>query len=539
MTINRLMCVALGAFCAMRAFAQSASNLTLTLTQTTSEEVTAFSWVLSQSGLVTGLGNATLVFASSSQITDASGDVGPVQIQAALVFNEIDSIRLTFSQNDPNFGVAQTVTTSGGRVAGGTGAYDQASGTLDLSIVKDNNAPYSTATTSGSGMLTVGSQTTPITFTGFRGVCCVAPELGRSGVSQGFNAFGTLNGVSQGQGTATFSLYGTPPAQTSGTAVVSFSSSLSGLNLWFSYAANAGGGPPSTFNGDVVFGINRFLNATGPLMFTSNSSGTTLQATGSISTGELAPVITGVQTAFGGPQIAYNTWLQINGTNLVPANTPAGGVDWSNAPEFSIGQMPTQLGPISVTVDGLPAFIYWYCSAQTDSSCTAGDQINVLAPLIDQVDPGVSLVVVTNSGVSSVPAAASRSAQSPAFFAFDAAGHVVARHLDSSLVGPASLYPGLTTPAAVGETIAVVGSGFGGPANSTIVSGSSTQTGDLSSDLSCWISGVAANVVCALVSPGLYQFNIVIPSGVPSGDNPVNCVYEKYATFPGALIAVQ
>ncbi len=532
-------CLALGAACSMLANSQSAPNLTLNFTQTTSEQVTTNSYVLSQSGSAGALGNATLVITSGSQLVDSAGDIGPAQIRAALVFNGVDSILLYFDQGDPDFGAAQTVTTSGGQILGGTGVYAGATGSLDLTIVKDNNAPYSTATTAGSGVLTIGGQTKPITLKGFRGVCCVAPELAQSSVSQNFNVLGALNGASLGQGTATFSFFGTAPAQISGTANLSFSSSLSALNLWFSYAASASGGPPSTFSGDVVFGINRFVNATGPLMFTSNSNGTSLQATGTVSAGLSAPTITGLQTAFGWPRIAYNTWLQINGTNLVPANTPAGGVDWSNAPEFSIGQMPTQLGPISVTVDGLPAFIYWYCSAQTDSNCTAGDQINVLAPLIDRVDPGVSLVVVTNSGVSSVPAAASRSAFSPTFFAFDAAGHVVARHLDSSLVGPASLYPGLTTPAAAGETIALVGSGFGPPTDSTIVSGSAAQTGSLSSDLSCWISGVAANVVGALISPGLYQLNIVIPSGVPTGDNPVNCVYQKYATFPGALIAVQ
>jgi uncharacterized protein (TIGR03437 family) len=57
--------------------------------------------------------------------------------------------------------------------------------------------------------------------------------------------------------------------------------------------------------------------------------------------------------------------------------------------------------------------------------------------------------------------------------------------------------------------------------------------------LDCYISAVHAHTVGALVAPGLYQFNITIPTDVKSGDNPLNCVYNVTPTFPGALIAVQ
>ena len=40
------------------------------------------------------------------------------------------------------------------------------------------------------------------------------------------------------------------------------------------------------------------------------------------------------------------------------------GVDWSNAPDFANGKMPTQLGPIPI--NGMPGFVYWYCSAATN-----------------------------------------------------------------------------------------------------------------------------------------------------------------------------
>jgi uncharacterized protein (TIGR03437 family) len=113
-----------------------------------------------------------------------------------------------------------------------------------------------------------------------------------------------------------------------------------------------------------------------------------------------------------------------------------------------------------------------------------------------------------------------------------------ARHLDASLVGPSTLYPGSSTPARAGETISLYGTGFG-PISAGIVAGSSSQSGPLEGLLYCWVSGFSAKAAGALVSPGLYQINLTVPQGVPSGDNPVACVYAFYATFPGALVAVQ
>ena len=105
-------------------------------------------------------------------------------------------------------------------------------------------------------------------------------------------------------------------------------------------------------------------------------------------------------------------------------------------------------------------------------------------------------------------------------------------------MAPANLYPGSSTPAKAGEIIELYGVGFGNVPGG-IVAGSATQTGSLNTGLSCWVSGLNAQAVGALVSPGLYQINLTLPKGVPSGDNPVVCIYSFYPTFPGALIAVQ
>jgi uncharacterized protein (TIGR03437 family) len=249
-------------------------------------------------------------------------------------------------------------------------------------------------------------------------------------------------------------------------------------------------------------------------------------------------VVTQVKTASGLPQVAFNTWVEIHGTNLVPPDTPATGVDWSKAADFANGQMPTQLGPISVTIANLPAYVYWYCSAATNPNC-ATDQINVLAPLLPTAWEGLAAVVVTSNGVSSAPLIALRPARSPAFLAMDAMGHITAQHGDYSLLGPASLYPGVSTPAKPGETVILYGVGFG-LSGTPPVAGSSSQSGLVTPLPTCWISGAQATVQgAALISPGLYQVNLTIPRGTPSGDNPLACQILGVLTAPGALIAVQ
>ena len=165
----------------------------------------------------------------------------------------------------------------------------------------------------------------------------------------------------------------------------------------------------------------------------------------------------------------------IKGTNLVPANTPAGGVIWSSAPSFANGLMPTQLGSVSVTVNNKPAFVYFYCSAATDSACSQ-DQLNILTPLDNTTGP---VPVVVTSGRSSIPAfSANMQAVAPSFLLFDTVGHIAATHAIGSLLGSTTLYPGLSTPAAPSETIVLYAVGFGLPAT-PLVNGSSSQSGSL------------------------------------------------------------
>ena len=114
-------------------------------------------------------------------------------------------------------------------------------------------------------------------------------------------------------------------------------------------------------------------------------------------------------------------------------------------------------------------------------------------------------------------------------------------HADGTLVGPAQMsVPGYPfRPAQPGETIVLYGAGFGLP-NSPLTNGSSAQTGDLPSPPSIEIGGIAANVSFAgVISPGLYQFNVTVPSVVPNGDNVVTCTYQGLSTPSSDMLAIQ
>jgi uncharacterized protein (TIGR03437 family) len=54
------------------------------------------------------------------------------------------------------------------------------------------------------------------------------------------------------------------------------------------------------------------------------------------------------------------------------------------------------------------------------------------------------------------------------------------------------------------------------------------------------IGNIQATVQFAgLISPGLYQFNVVVPATAPQGDNAISATYNGVTTQPGVLINVQ
>jgi uncharacterized protein (TIGR03437 family) len=235
------------------------------------------------------------------------------------------------------------------------------------------------------------------------------------------------------------------------------------------------------------------------------------------------PVISLVSNAFGGSQtIAPNTWIQVKGVNLAPPNDSR---IWAGS-DFVNSQLPTQLDGVSVTVNGKPAFVYFISPTQ----------LNVLTP--PDAISGTIAVQVTNGGVKSNVVNSPAQPLALAFFTFDAT-HITATHLDGSLIGPTTLYPGYSTPAKPGETIIVYGNGFG-PTTVPVVSGGLTQSGTLTGQLIVAIGPGPADVPFAgLVAPGEFQFNIVVPASTPDGDISISAAYANSFTPKTATLAVQ
>ena len=235
------------------------------------------------------------------------------------------------------------------------------------------------------------------------------------------------------------------------------------------------------------------------------------------------PAITLVQNAEGGgATIAPNTWVTLKGSNLAPAGDSR---IWQ-ASDFVNNLLPTQLDGVGVTLNGEKAFVYYISPTQ----------INILTP--PDLKAGPVQAQVTTSAGTSASAAAQAQTESPSFFIIGAGPYVVATHADGSLVGPASLYPGQTTPAQPGETIVLYANGFGA-VSPAVVSGSETQSGSLNPLPVITIGGTAATVQFAgLISPGLFQFNVVVPASTPAGDNALTASYGGLTTQSGVLVTV-
>jgi uncharacterized protein (TIGR03437 family) len=236
------------------------------------------------------------------------------------------------------------------------------------------------------------------------------------------------------------------------------------------------------------------------------------------------PAITSVaNAASGAPVIAPNTWVEINGSNLAP---PGDSRIWA-ASDFVGGQLPTNLDGVSVTVNGVPAYVYYISPTQ----------VNVLTPpgaLAGSVD-----VALTNRGLPSSAFSVDAKAESPAFFLFSGGPYVAATHANGGLIGPATLYPGASTPAAPGETITIYANGFG-VTSVPVKAGAETQSGSLSPLPALTIGGMEETVKFAgLVAPGEFQFNVVVPAGLTAGDHPITASYAGLSTQSGTLLTIK
>lgn len=487
-----------------------------------SSDVEQLNTVAVGAGAVSGLGEAGIRLRFDRLPNATPWGTGAGKAVVNVMMNRQDSFDLSLDFPDPGAGLQFSGSAT---VENGRGAYAGATGTARVQF---KPSPQS-IDLSFSGSLSVGGQTISLAATGLslRLATQSYASINRAAAT---GTMGPLGNVSLEQ------------------VAVEDITRFNQVTLTFRFAAGDSfqtrfsfqSDPTPTLSGVIFGGTGIYDGASGTVTvkLTPDPAGFAVTMNGQvIQPAAGAPIIRGVGlTASDGP-IAGNAWIEIQGVNLAPKDTAAGGVFWSNAPEFASGKMPTQLGPISVTVDGKPAYIWWYCSAATTSACVR-DQINVLTP------PGTSNgflpVVVKVGNQTSAPFYVNQSAAiSPTFLLAQAKGYVLATHADGSLVGPTTLFPGATTPAKKRETIILWGTGFGLPAQG-VAAGSATQSAFLPQSISCAIGDQWLGVRAALVSPGLDQLNITIPANLSSGDHPLVCISNVAGYTPvGTIVTVE
>jgi len=219
---------------------------------------------------------------------------------------------------------------------------------------------------------------------------------------------------------------------------------------------------------------------------------------------------------------ASATWMSIFGTNLSSAT-----YSWQSS-DFVNGMLPTSLEGVSVTINGIPAFVDYISPTQ----------INVLAP--DDPVTGSVQVQVTVAQQTSNSVSVPKNQFSPAFFTIGNGAYVAALHSDYTVVGSANLLPGVTTrPAQPGETIQLYATGFG-PTNPALPTAQLVTTpAVLANQVQVTIGGMPANVAYAgLVESGTYQLNVTVPN-LPNGDAPVIATIGGVTSQTGASITVQ
>jgi uncharacterized protein (TIGR03437 family) len=320
-----------------------------------------------------------------------------------------------------------------------------------------------------------------------------------------------------------------PPAQpiqvvNSGTGTTALSWTATPSDSWLSVSATSGTAP-STASVSVDPAALSAGTYNGSIQITAvGASNSPASVPVTLTVAPAAPAVTVTAVVNAGsyqPGIASGAWISIFGTNLSQST-----YGWQ-ASDIVNGALPTTLQGVSVTVNGLPAYVDY----------VSPTQINALAPDDDTLGPVP--VQVTTAGETSNAVTVQKSLFAPAFLTFDST-HVAALHADYSPIGAPNLLPGaVTTPAKPGEIILLYGVGFG-PANPPQPTGQLVTTATpLANGVQVTIGGQTASVAFAgLTGSGLYQFNVTVPN-LANGDAAVVASIGGVATQTGVLLTVQ
>ena len=241
---------------------------------------------------------------------------------------------------------------------------------------------------------------------------------------------------------------------------------------------------------------------------------------------EPKPKVTGtVSGASFRPGLSPGAWMTILGEALSATTRPWTAADIVN------GRLPTSLDGVQVTIDGKPAFIYYISPTQ----------LNVLVP--DDAGTGLVRVEVKNTLGTSETATASCQRFAPAAFVFEPEGgkHVIAHNTDGVFLTKGGLISGLSTrPALPDEIFTMYATGLGTTSPATPADRVLTAPAPTANPVSVRIGGIAAEVLWSgKIGSGLYQLNVRVPAGAPSGELPLTVEISGSVSPAGTVITVQ
>lgn len=232
----------------------------------------------------------------------------------------------------------------------------------------------------------------------------------------------------------------------------------------------------------------------------------------------------------GGQAVAPGSLISIFGTQLASSTALADSIPLS-----------TKLGGVTVTFNNHDAPLL---------AVTAG-QINAEVPLevLPGSAPGMVNVVVTRDGVTSAPQSVQINAAAPGafvhatssgkFYAFAVNFH------DNSLAWPSGTanisFP--QHPAKAGDVLIIYSTGLG-KVSPAVADGHIPTDAKLhvpADTPSVLVGGMSVPVLGSALSPqfvGVYQINIQLPSGVPTGDNVSLQIKSGGVTSPAASASI-
>jgi uncharacterized protein (TIGR03437 family) len=207
--------------------------------------------------------------------------------------------------------------------------------------------------------------------------------------------------------------------------------------------------------------------------------------------------------------VAPGSLVSIFGSNLATSLAQADSIPLS-----------TLLGSVSVTFNNLRAPLLF-----VNHDPVNGDQINAQLPF--EVATGTAQAIVTRGGISSAPASFSVISSAPGIFAVNfGTGQAIAYgNSDGQLAAPVGSIPGLNThPAKIGDpsTLVILATGLGA-VSPPVTTGSGVTDGQVHQTVvnpTVLVGGVPAQLVFSGMQPqfpGVYQINIVIAPGTPTG----------------------